>query len=97
MAQVTFTNEQTAKVAGLIKIRIPEDELPKYSQQLTTVLDAVGVLQEVDTTDLPITAQTHGLTNVLREDVAMKGLDMSDYKNRKNFDGKNFVIKNKVL
>lgn len=87
---------QTAQIADLIKIKVPQSDLPHYAQQLNTVLDAVPVLQELDTDDVEITAQTHGLTNVLREDEAQPGLDMSKYPNKQNFRNGSFVV-NKVL
>lgn len=96
MATQLIIDETTAKVANLIKIKIPNEELPKYTSQLNTVLESVDVLQEVDTKDTPITAQTHGLTNVLREDEVKPGLDMTNYKNTKNFRKPNFIVK-KVL
>lgn len=96
MSKQLITDETTAKVANLIKIKIPEEELPKYTKQLNTVLESVEVLQEVDTKDTPITAQTHGLTNVMREDEVKPGLDMANYKNTRNFRKPNFIVK-KVL
>lgn len=89
-------DKTTAKAADLIKIEIPASELPKYTAQLQTVLDAVEVLKEVDTSAVKPTAQTHGLQNVWREDVATPGLDMSKYQNRRNFKDHYFRVK-KVL
>ena len=36
--------------------------------QLSSILDHIELLQEVDITDVPITAQVTDLTNVLRSD-----------------------------
>ncbi len=91
-AQILDDNT-TAKVADLIKIKIPTNELSNYTKQLNTVLDAVTLLSEVDTKNVKPTAQTHGLTNVWREDVATPGLDMAKYKNRRNFKNGYFVVK----
>lgn len=96
MKKEQIGDEVTEKVSGLIKLKIPQEEIRNYTKQLNTVLDAADVLQEVDTKDVEITAQTHGLKNVWREDNAGEVLDMSKYPNRKNFDGKYFVVK-KVL
>ena len=93
---VKLSDKDTAKIANLIKIHIPESDLPKYTSQLNTVLGAVPVLQELDTDDVEITSQTHGLVNVLREDIPEPGLDMSKYQNTRNFKNGSFVV-DKVL
>jgi aspartyl-tRNA(Asn)/glutamyl-tRNA(Gln) amidotransferase subunit C len=87
-----LTDETTKKVADLIKINIPEKELSNYTKQLNTVLESVDVLKELDTENIEGTSQTHGLKNVLREDVAEPGLDMKKYKNLKNFKNGYFVV-----
>jgi|GEM_PF-5405320 len=77
-----LTDSDTKKIAALIKIAIPESELPKYTSQLNTVLKAADVLKEVDTSGVKPTAQTHGLENILREDEVKPGLDMQKYPNK---------------
>ena len=96
MSKPILDDKTTAKVADLIKIKIPKDQLPKYTEQLNTVLGSVEVLNQLDTASTPETSQTHGLTNILSEDVVKPGLDMSKYKNTKNFRKGYFVVK-KVL
>lgn len=91
-----LTNEQTAGIADLIKIRIPESELPHYTEMLNTALDSADVLAELDTESVEPTSQTHGLKNVLREDEPKPSLDMTKYKNTRNFRDGYFVVK-KVL
>lgn len=91
-----LTNEQTAAVADLIKIKIPETELTHYAEMLNTSLDSAEVLAELDTESVEPTSQTHGLKNVLREDIPQPGLDMRNYKNTRNFQHGYFVVK-KVL
>src|SRR5688572_3060991 len=80
-----LTDKDTAYIADLIKIHIPQADLPKYTQQLNTVLPAVEVMKELDTTGVAPTAQTHGLTNVFRPDEPQPGLNMADYQNREHF------------
>jgi aspartyl-tRNA(Asn)/glutamyl-tRNA(Gln) amidotransferase subunit C len=87
-----ITDKTTTKVADLIKINIPESEIATYTEQLSTVLDSVTVLNELDTEKIETTSQTHGLVNVLREDEAEPGLDMDKYKNDRNFKKGYFVV-----
>ncbi len=93
MTKTILDDNTTAKVADLIKIKIPQEELPKFTSQLNTALESVDVLQQIDTTETKETSQTHGLTNVLSEDESKPGLDMSKYKNTKNFRKGYFVVK----
>ena len=74
MTKVSLTNDDVKKVAGLIKIKIDDNEVEKYKQQLDTVLDYLEVFDELDTSNTKITSQVTGLTNVLREDKAEESL-----------------------
>ncbi len=91
-----LSKQDISKIADLIKITVPEQELDSYASQLNTVLDAVPVLEELETKEVKVTAQTHGLTNVLREDVTEPGLDMQEYPNTQNFKNGSFIV-DKVL
>lgn len=86
-------DKATESVADLVKIKIPAEEINKFTDQLNTVLNAVQVLQEVDTDDVEETSQTHGLENVLRQDDPKSGLNMNEYKNNKNFKNGVFIVK----
>jgi aspartyl-tRNA(Asn)/glutamyl-tRNA(Gln) amidotransferase subunit C len=92
----TISKEDIKRIADMIRINIPENELDNYSNQLNTALDAVDVLRELDTDKIQPTAQTHGLVNIIDEDIPRPGLEMKEYKNRRNFNGKYFTVK-KVL
>jgi aspartyl-tRNA(Asn)/glutamyl-tRNA(Gln) amidotransferase subunit C len=92
MASKHIRDEETRQIADLIKIRIPQQQLSKYTSQLNTVLDAVEVLKELETKKVGTTSQTHGLKNILREDEPTEGLDMSKYQNKQNFQDGYFVV-----
>lgn len=91
-----ITDNHTKKIADLIKIHLHDQEVPNYTSQLNTVLDAVEVLKELNTEDVVETSQTHGLVNVLAEDVPQPGLTIDDYPNRQNLEKSYFVVE-KVL
>lgn len=93
----TFVTEaDVKKIADLIKIHLDESEYPTYAKQLNMVLAAADVFKEIDTNNVRETAQTHGLENVLADDIPEKSLDMDAYPNTKNFEDGYFVVK-KVL
>lgn len=93
MDKIVLDDKVTTEVADLIKIAIPVAELPHYTQQLNTVLPSVDVLQELDTSKVATTAQTHGLENVLRKDEPKPGLDITQYPNKRNLHGRAFRVK----
>jgi aspartyl-tRNA(Asn)/glutamyl-tRNA(Gln) amidotransferase subunit C len=61
-------------VAGLARIGLTEDEIERFTGQLSVVLDAVERLKTVDTSEISPTASTLPLLNVQREDVVRPGL-----------------------
>lgn len=63
-----LTKEQVRHIAKLARLRLTEDEVSRYSKELTSILQYVNVLQEVDTKGVEATEQVTGRTNALRED-----------------------------
>lgn len=68
-----LTREEVEKLAHLARLNLTSDELTKYSDELTEILDYVNILSEVDTSGTYETSQVTGLSNVSREDI----VDMS--------------------
>ena len=65
-------------VADLARIALTDDEVERFTTQLSVVLDAVGKLREVDTEAIPPTASVLPLENVLRDDEARPSLTLED-------------------
>ena len=63
-----LTREQTKHIAKLARLRLSEAEIEKFGQQLSSILEYIALLNEVDTENVAPTAQTTGLKNVSRED-----------------------------
>ena len=61
-------------VADLARIALTEDEIARFTGQLSVVLDAVERLSQVDTSVVLPTASALPISNVEREDVARPGL-----------------------
>ena len=66
MAQLS--SEDVRHIAKLARLQLSDDEVEKFSGELTSILDYVDMLQEVDTKDVEPTAQVTGLTNAFRDD-----------------------------
>lgn len=60
--------EEIKHIAKLANLEISEKEIEKYSKQLSSVVDYVGQLDEVETKNVTPTSQTTGLINVKRKD-----------------------------
>jgi aspartyl-tRNA(Asn)/glutamyl-tRNA(Gln) amidotransferase subunit C len=61
-------------VADLARIALTDEEIERFTGQLSVVLDAVERLKTVDTSEIPPTASTLPLVNVQRDDVVRPGL-----------------------
>jgi len=73
-----LTKDEVIHIASLAKITLSDDEIEKFRQQLSTILDYVTVLNSVDITDIEPTRQITGLTNVLREDSIKPSLNSDE-------------------
>jgi aspartyl-tRNA(Asn)/glutamyl-tRNA(Gln) amidotransferase subunit C len=61
-------------VADLARIGLTDEELDRFTGQLSVVLDAVERLKTVDTSEISPTASTLPLVGVQRDDVIRPGL-----------------------
>jgi aspartyl-tRNA(Asn)/glutamyl-tRNA(Gln) amidotransferase subunit C len=66
---------EVEKIAKLSRLELSDEEKDKFAGQLSAVLDYVGKLNEVNTENVPMTAQVTGLENVYRED----GVEQCDF------------------
>ncbi|MEK3954823.1 MAG: Asp-tRNA(Asn)/Glu-tRNA(Gln) amidotransferase subunit GatC [Psychrobacillus psychrotolerans] len=70
-----LTKEEVKHVAHLARLAITEEEAEKFALQLGAITEFAEQLKELDTTNVEPTTHVLPLVNVLREDVATKGLD----------------------
>lgn len=66
---MAFGREDVERIARLAHLAVPEEELESFRRQLSSILDYVGQLGEVDLRGVEPTAHVTGVSNVLREDV----------------------------
>ncbi|MFA6550075.1 MAG: Asp-tRNA(Asn)/Glu-tRNA(Gln) amidotransferase subunit GatC [Candidatus Gracilibacteria bacterium] len=69
-----LSEEEVKHIAKLARIRLTDEEIKKFSTQLTDILEYVKILEEVDTKDVEPTSQVTGLKDVTREDVVVSNL-----------------------
>ena len=63
-----LSREEVQHIALLARIGIDDEEIEKLRHQLSDILENFEILQEIDTSQLPPTAQSIDLQNVLRDD-----------------------------
>jgi len=73
-----MTKDEVAKVALLARLRLTEDDKDRYAQQLTSILDFIAQLGELETEGVEPLAHGVDRTNVFREDKAKPALDRED-------------------
>ncbi len=66
MPHLTVT--QVRHIAKLARLRLSDEEVEKFTKELTSILGYVELLQKVDTDGIEPTANITGQAHVLRED-----------------------------
>jgi len=63
-----ITKDEILHVASLAGLTLTDDEIEKFTPQLSGIIDFISDLSEVNTKDIVPTSQTTGLENVFRAD-----------------------------
>ena len=74
----SLSRDDVAKLAGLARIEMGEEELVALSSEFTVILDAVARVQEVASADVAATSHPLPLRNVFRPDVVVPSLSPAD-------------------
>lgn len=64
-----LTADQVRHIAKLARLNLNDAEVSKYATEMTSILQYIDMLSEVDTTGVEPTAQVTEQTNSLRHDV----------------------------
>ena len=73
-----ITRAEVEHVARLARLGLSEGEVEKFGEQLSDILDNIAILNQVDTSTVPPTAQVSGLTNVMRGDGTWESLPVAE-------------------
>lgn len=65
-------------IAKLANLSLKKDEIEIYESQLSTIIDYIDKLKEVDTENVPETSQVTNLENVTKEDVTSPSLSQDE-------------------
>jgi len=66
---MAISEAEVRHVARLARLALSDEEIAVMPAQLSAILDYIAMLQEVDVSNVPPTAQVTGLTTVWRPDV----------------------------
>jgi aspartyl-tRNA(Asn)/glutamyl-tRNA(Gln) amidotransferase subunit C len=65
---MNLSREEVLHIATLCRLYLSDDELERFREQLSDILENFEILQQIDTSDVPPTAYPIPLENVVRED-----------------------------
>jgi aspartyl-tRNA(Asn)/glutamyl-tRNA(Gln) amidotransferase subunit C len=69
-----ITPELVRHLAGLARIDLDEDEVARFTEQLSLIVDSVAKISNAIDADTPATSHPIPLANVFREDVVQPSL-----------------------
>jgi len=73
-----LSREEVQHIALLARLGLSETEVEKFKLQLSDILENFEILKQADTSNLPPTAQSIALQNVLRPDEAKESYPVED-------------------
>ena len=73
-----LSREEVLHIALLARLGLTDEEVDRLSEQLSNILENFEILQQVDTTDVPPTAQSIALQNVVSDDAIAPSLPSNE-------------------
>jgi len=77
-SRVAISREEVLHVARLARLALTDDEIERLTDELDKILEAVGIVSELDLEDVPPTSHPLDLVNVWDEDVPRDSLPLED-------------------
>jgi len=89
-----LSREEVLHIASLARLGLTETEVNRFREQLSDILDNFEILEQVDTSGIPPTAQSIALQNVMKDDEVTASLPPSQIlANAPRRDGNWFRVK----
>ena len=90
---MAITREQVMHVAKLAHLDLTDEEVDRFREQLSAILDAVSKVSELDLADVPPTSHPLELVNVWRDDEPRPSLPLDEtFANAPERDGDFFRV-----
>jgi aspartyl-tRNA(Asn)/glutamyl-tRNA(Gln) amidotransferase subunit C len=91
--EMAISRDEVLHVARLARLALTEDEIERLTEELGAILDAVGVVAELDLADVPPTSHPLDLVNVWDDDEPRPSLSLEDvFANAPDRDGDHFRV-----
>ena len=78
-----LTEKEVEHIAQLARIKLTEKEKDKFKKELSSILDYINKLNDLDTEKVEPLYQTTGIVNALRKDEYRKDFEMNEDLNKK--------------
>jgi aspartyl-tRNA(Asn)/glutamyl-tRNA(Gln) amidotransferase subunit C len=90
---MAISKDEVLHVARLARLELTDDEVAKFQEQLSAILEAVSTVSELDLSDVPPTAHPLEIQNAWDEDVARPCLTADEtFANAPDRDGDFFRV-----
>jgi aspartyl-tRNA(Asn)/glutamyl-tRNA(Gln) amidotransferase subunit C len=73
-----LSREEVLHIAALAKLGMTEEDITLYGAQLSNILENFEILNKVDTANVPPTAQSNVLCNVMKADEVAPSMPAED-------------------
>jgi aspartyl-tRNA(Asn)/glutamyl-tRNA(Gln) amidotransferase subunit C len=88
-----ISRDEVLKVARLARLELSDDDVGKFQEQLSAILDAVSTVSELDLSDVPPTAHPLEIQNAWAEDEEIPSLTPDEvFSNAPDRDGDLFRV-----
>jgi len=90
---MAISRDEVLHVARLARLALTDEEVERLTEELGAILDAVGVVAELDLADVPPTSHPLDLVNVWDEDEPRPSLSLDEvFANAPARDGDHFRV-----
>ena len=90
---MAISRDEVLHVARLARLALTDDEIQRLTDELGAILDAVGVVAELNLADVPPTSHPLDLVNVWDEDEPRQSLSLDEvFANAPDRDGDHFRV-----
>ena len=90
---MAISRDEVLHVARLARLALTEEEIAKLTEELDAILDAVGVVAELELADVPPTSHPLDLVNVWDDDEPRPSLPLDDvFANAPDREGDHFRV-----
>jgi aspartyl-tRNA(Asn)/glutamyl-tRNA(Gln) amidotransferase subunit C len=73
-----ISREEVLHIALLARVGLSEEEVARLTEQLSNILENFEALQQVNTDNVPPTAQSIPLQNVMKDDIVQPSMPVND-------------------